>query len=241
MAQFLRLISIFLFLFAFLFLFRGSGYSQCSPSIPSGAIVVNGTTIHGNSDQSVWVCEGSDFSIYSDAGAVNNVVVYAEENTFIDIQNDHGADGNVVYAKSGSVVTVGQNATSTTVRKESGVTFVDQGTSTSTVTCSSLNFDLSNAPQNGCQAVSLNERSGSASGIKVHNMGDRIRVIMPKELINTGESFQVKIYDMLGKEVHSRSIGRSQETFDPGLPSGIYHYLLRKDGQAFDSGKLGLR
>lgn len=242
MARSLRPILILFLPFFFVFLGFQEGSGQCSPSVPSSANVVTNLTLHGSSGESVWVCQDATVSLQSAFGSVDNVVVYAEENSVVNVENDGGADGNTVYAKGGVTINVGSNASNTTVNKVSSATVIDQGTGTSTNSCGSLNFDYSNAPQNGCQPTSIEESSGTlASNIKVHSVRDRIRIAMPKELLNSSEPVRVSIFDMQGKEVFFKNLDRNEATLNPDLPTGIYHFALRKEGELLDSGKLRLR
>lgn len=242
MAQFLRPFLVLSLPFFLLLQNPPKAHGQCSPSVPSSANVVTNITAYSSSGGSVWVCQDATVSLQSAAGSVDNVVVYAEADAVVNVADQDGADGNTVYAKGGVTVNVGSNATNTTVHKVSSATVIDQGTGTSTNSCGSLNFDYSNAPQNGCQPTSIEENSEAlASKVKVHSVRDRIRIAMPKELLNSNEPVRVSIFDMLGKEVFDKSLDRSEEILNPDLPTGIYHFALRKEGELLDSGKLRLR
>ena len=225
-----------------LFGFSGRVSGQCNPSIPSNADQQEGQTlIHGTSGAYIWLCPGSNLSLNNTAGSIDNVTVYAEENSTVNIGDTDGADGNTVYAQDNVSVNIGSNATNTTVNKVSSASVVDQGTGTTTNSCGTMTFDLSNAPPDQCNATSIGGEEKLASELEVYNSRERVRIEVPEELLSSNESLEIGLHDMLGKKVHSRSIQKSRKSFDPELPTGIYHYRVRKDGRAIDSGKLMLR
>lgn len=218
------------------------GYSQCDPAIPSNADQKDGTVLHGVSDDTLWLCPGASLDLESSFGSVDDVSVFAEENTTVRVEETDGNDGNIIYIQDGGQVDIGANATNTTVYHNSNVTINDNGSSTSLVDCGTVTYDYSNAPADDCQATSIAEtEQGPGSRVKVTSMRDLVRLELPDELIRQGSSLEFQLHDMLGKRVYNRTVDRSQKIIDPDLPGGVYQYTLRKDAQVIVSGKLGLR
>ncbi len=222
-------------------LISGGLHAQCSPSIPPSAQQKDGTVLFGTSGDTVWLCPGANLSLESAFGSVDNVVVYAEENSSVSLDDADGNDGNIIHHQGGGQVYIGSNATNTTVRHASNTTINDNGTSTSTNDCGSITYDYSNAPPDSCGAQSLRSSSPQQAEPMVKSIGDRFKVEVPSELLHQGASLSIELFDMLGNKVYKRSITKSEQFLTPDLPAGIYLYRLRKDGEALDAGKLGKR
>jgi PKD repeat protein len=111
---------------------------NCKPVIPSSAAVVKTTTT--GTANAVWICPGGAYtttpggiSVFVEAGGAFNGGYYP----------------NTVYVKSGGVAALGIAGMSVVVR-EAGAT-VSGSFILATLTCSTLSFDYSQAPANGCQ------------------------------------------------------------------------------------------
>ena len=221
--------------------FANAAQAQCAPSIPPYASQENGTVLFGVSGDTVWLCPGSQLDLESSFGSVDNVVVYAEENSLVRLEESDGNDGNLIHIQNGGQVEIGSNATNTTVHHASSVTINDNGSGTTTNDCGSVTFDYSNAPPDDCNAQSLSPAGSLASEAEVYSSGERVHVEVPSGLLAESGRLRIHLYDMLGKEVHAQPIHRTDRTMNPDLRAGVYLYTIRLEGRALKSGKLGLQ
>lgn len=120
----------------------GNAYAQCTPSVPSNAIVVNSTqTINGGFDP-IWVC--SDDTLHSDGGFHN---IFLEPNAVMTTSG--GID--TIYVKAGAKFSM--NGGIHVIYFINTADIAINGGIPTLNNCSSIAFNYTNAPTNGCELV----------------------------------------------------------------------------------------
>jgi PKD repeat protein len=113
--------------------------AQCTPGVPSNAVVVNSTqTINGGFDP-IWVCSGD--TLHSDGGF---------HNTFLETGSVMTTAGGIdtIYVKDGAAVFMTGGIHVIFFETMSDLHL--NGGFTTLTACSPLVFDYTNAPANGC-------------------------------------------------------------------------------------------
>ena len=126
---------------------NGTLQPVCNPSIPSNAIVVStNMTISGAGGFACyWVCPGATLTL---SGAANSQI-YLEENAGLNLLGGE----NYVWMKDNSTCLVQAGSNTNWVNKKASASLTDNGTNTSVNTCTTLTYQDSNAPVEGCGIV----------------------------------------------------------------------------------------
>lgn len=117
------------------------GNSQCNPSIPNNTEIVNSTATGNNSGIPYWVCEGNVHI------TKNNNTIYLETGTSITSNKCC----QTVYVPAGATVNLTQCCN--TIYYVNAADLVSIGASSTTIQCSPLTYDLTNAPSGGCNTL----------------------------------------------------------------------------------------
>ncbi len=129
-------------------------FAQCTPSVPSNAVVVNSTTTINGGFDPVWVCSGD--TLHSDGGFHN---VFLEPGSVMT--TDGGID--TIYVKEGATFIMGGG-----IHVIFYVSLSDldiNGGIPYQYSCASLTYDYTHAPVNGCALLPVAAFSASDSTI----------------------------------------------------------------------------
>lgn len=131
-------------------------HAQCSPSIPSGAVVYDQNEPYEQSNETLWVCPGTSFSLTNSSGfPIADLTIFLEEASFLQLLNPTGNLGHTIYLSQGAGLFLGQGSSNVTVYRSPNSVLIDSGGFNNTITvCDPLEYDLSNAPSPGCQILS---------------------------------------------------------------------------------------
>ena len=126
---------------------NGSELDTCAPLISVDSEVVTGFKSYSNVTlKCYWVCPGDSLVL---EGAVEcNIFLEPKASLII------AGNGNFIWGKSEAKVDVSAGAFNTNVEILEDVIYNDDGINTSTMICSSIDFDYMFAPEDGCDLTS---------------------------------------------------------------------------------------
>lgn len=132
----------------------GIAFAQCTPSVPSNAIVVNSTeTINGGFDP-IWVCSGD--TLHSDGGFHT---IFLESNSVMTTSG--GID--TIYVKPGAKFSM--NGGIHVIFHVNPADININGGIPTLANCGSMTFNYANAPSNGCELELMAAFESSDSSI----------------------------------------------------------------------------
>ena len=202
----------------------GNAFTQppCNPAIPFDAIVIDATTtLNGVNFGCYWLCSRDTLIL----DGVANLQVYGEEFSVISLLGGE----NFIWAMEGSEVTVETGSNFNFIRREPATTLVDNGSLTMDSVCTTLIFDKTNAPANGCAATSTIVKI--VDEVSIHSFPNpssgRLNVSIDERLVGG----TAVMFDASGKKVL-----RLNEIAQPileleliGLRPGNYVMEIRKE------------
>jgi hypothetical protein len=118
--------------------------SQCNPTIPSNAVVINYTQMVGSGGGSYWVCSGD--TINSGGGSQ---FIYLEPGAW----SIGGGGSETIWVPPGAFVNR-PGTGSNTIYYVCPASLIGPGNSPTLIQCTSIHYDYSVAPANGCQQLS---------------------------------------------------------------------------------------
>ena len=197
-------------------LFAPAYAQNCAATIPANAQVVNANGQVTATSQNVWICGGLTSTQIS--GNSNNIFV--EENSVVAI---NGAQ-NVIHTKAGVFVVL-QLPTNTVYKMPTAQ--ISGGTAQTTINnCTSMTFDYSSAPSNGCSLVGIGENDPLVNVELYPNPADDVLNISAG---GTATISQVRIADLSGRTVLSRAGAPTMRIDIADLPAGTYLVLIDTD------------
>lgn len=203
---------------------------SCNVSISPNSIVVGTSTTLVSGGEVAWVCSGASLT---DQGNADTLFL---ENNVNCVCNGGGV---VIYAKSGSVVTM--NGGSEIVYYEPGATINNIGGATLITLCNNIIFDYTNAPVPGCQVTGVNENSEPENITLWPNpTTDILNIIMPDT--EDGSFAVIRVYNYLGSGIYytlaslgsaSREIKLDVSGFKKGIYMAVISYGNRRVTKKF--------
>ena len=206
-----------LILTSFLFLLTFYIFSQCNPSIPSNAVVISSTQTIGFGSAQLWVCPND--SLTTNGGSE---YIYLESGAYV-LTN---GGSNFVWVPQGAKVNTPSGGN--TIYYVDPADLVYTGSAT-LIQCSSINYDYSNAPSNGCQMTTGVIELKNSFDIQIFpNPSNGVITISSSEILK-----EVEIVDVLGNSVFKKTMNSKLETLNILQPKGIYFIKLNSEKEIF--------
>lgn len=196
---------------------------NCQPvMVGTPWVVYEADATHANSGDLIWICSGLTVEI---SGTGNTVFI--EKNCTITLSGD---GNNALYQKgTGSLTITGDNNNS--VKYEAAVTFVDNGTGTTTTVCDTLKYDYKDAP------VSPKKFCDVYAGVNEVKANESLRLypnpatgVLNYEIPGNVIASSVEIFSTSGQKVYASSIDKKDGKIDiSGLKNGLYLIIMSTD------------
>jgi hypothetical protein len=201
--------------FILIFMVLGNNaFAQCNVSVPSNAIVVDTTLSYGGSNMFFWICGPGDTL----NGSGVNMTYYVESGGVLNLSGIE----KIVYLKNGA--TINCSGIDDTIYYEPGAIIFCSGNGV-LIPCSTLQFDYTNAPANGCfSGTSINEYQVEHD---LHFYPNPVNQILN---IRYSGMYSLGIYDIRGKlirQIQNTAKDTQISTDVSMLAPGIY--LLKSE------------
>ncbi len=188
--------------------------SQCNPSVPSNAQVMNFTQTIGFGGAQLWICPGD--TITSGGGSHT---VYLE----VSAMFQGGGGSNTIYCPAGAKVNMSSG--SNIIYYVNIADIINAGGGPTLIQCTSISYNYANAPVPGCQQTTgLNETEEHQFSVYPNPSNGHFII----ETNQPAGGVSITIHDVFGRNIFKTSgeFGVRKELSVSGLPSGMYHITL---------------
>ncbi len=199
-----------LYLLLTIIIFSFNAHSQCTPSIPSTANVVNTTQLVNGGFTPQWVCTGDTlnsnggiFSVYLEAGSVMNT----------------GGGSDSIYVKAGATLRM-NGGIHTIIFEPLSILNIIGGIATYD-TCQAIVYNYTNAPLGGCVVTSIPKETlpNLSFSIAPNPFTDQTSIFFA----DTQNKTTIVITDILGKEIRTIIFSGNQLDISKNeMTAGIY-------------------
>lgn len=198
--------------------------AQCSPSIPSQAVVVAVSDTFNFGSEIIWGCPGS--IIVDNGGA---------DTAFLEANCSYTSNGGdvVIFAKTGCVINCYGDGE--IIYKEPGVTVNDISSGATVNNCASITFNYTNAPASGC-ASGLTVMSSNVSVTATPNPASKSLTFVLKGV--EFSKVEIEVFELTGQPVMTVHPDNIQYTIDvTSFKEGMYFYKVISSGKVLKSEK----
>ena len=220
----------------FCFALSGKIFSQCNPSIPPNAVVINNTQTTGFGGSHIWLC--SNDTLTSNGGSNH---IYLEVGAYLMA----GGGSNFIYCPPGATVDVSSGIN--TIYYVNTADLVNTGGGPILIPCTSIAYDYSNAPTPGCNFTTAISNENFSTGELSKNIfpnpaSDFIQIDYS---LSASANVTLRVFNYLGAKIISidngmQSTGKHSLKLETDfLPAGIYIIQIEK-GSATVNGKLAV-
>jgi hypothetical protein len=183
-------------------------HSQCSPAIPNTAYVVSSTQSIGFGGADIWVCPGD--SLTTNGGSE---YIYLESTAYV-LTN---GGSNFVWVPQGAKVNTPSGGNTIYYVDPADLVFTGGAT---LIQCTSINYDYSNAPTNGCQMTTGIKNSKMPVEITIYPNPSQGKFILS---VPGMELSSIEVLNSVGARVFSSDNFTENACIDlSGMPKGIY-------------------
>lgn len=207
----------------------GKIFSQCNPTIPANAFVINTTQTTGFGGSQIWVC--SNDTLTSNGGSNT---IYLEIGAYLFA----GGGSNTIYCPPGA--TVNLSSGSNTIFFVNSVDLVNPGGGPTLNPCTSIVYDYSGAPTPGCSfTTGFNYESVSGNtGLENIYPNPASDFLQVDYFLSSAENVTLGVINYSGAEIVSikngiHSAGKySLKLETVTMPVGIYAVQIKTGSAA---------
>ena len=188
--------------------------SQCNPSVPSNAQVMNFTQTIGFGGAQLWICPGD--TITSGGGSHT---VYLE----VSAMFQGGGGSNTIYCPAGAKVNMSSG--SNIIYYVNIADIINAGGGPTLIQCTSISYNYASAPVPGCQQTTgLNETEDHQFSVYPNPSNGNFTI----ETNQPAENVSISIHDVFGRNIFKTSgeFGLKNELSIPDLEAGVYFLIL---------------
>jgi hypothetical protein len=206
---------IILFCFA-LGLIQQDGFTQCNPAIPNTANVISATQTTGYGGSYMWICSGD--TLTSNGGSNT---IFLESGAYLMA----GGGSNYVYVPPGAKINLSSGVN--TIFYVDTVDIINAGGAPIINKCSSIAYDYTNAPTNGCTFTTAINQLDFPNSVSIYpNPGKGLFSVSLSQaaLASTAQTI-AEVYNVLGERVNIGTLNqvRGDYAFNiSSCPAGVY-------------------